>query len=82
MKAPASKIIRAVDVLRKGGCSTVFNDAISGGRSFKVWGWDQKDYAAAKAALTAQGYTVKQRVTPESNFSWTSGGNTRLWVYG
>ena len=72
--ANASKIIRAVDTLRKNGDSTIFNDKIVYGRSYKVWGWANADYDAAHTALEAAGYTVKRVQTKGCYRNW------RLWV--
>jgi hypothetical protein len=81
-KIPASKIIRNIDKAVKDGKSTIFNDAIVGGRSFKVWGWSKADYDTAKAALLIAGYSVKEVVTPSSSYLYWVGGNTRLHVFG
>ena len=54
-----SKAMRIVRGLA-GKDATVFNDRLQNGtRSFKVWGWNVKDYGQAKAALEAAGLQVK-----------------------
>lgn len=80
----ASAILRAVDVLRKDGKSTIFNDMMKdGGRSFKVWGWGNADYGAAVMTLEAAGYEVMPVVTARrGKGSWARGGEVRLWVWG
>jgi hypothetical protein len=67
------RIMRAVDVTRNGGQSVIFNDPITGGRSFKAWGWSQADYDAAAVVLKRNGYQVKQVITADRE--------RRLWVY-
>lgn len=82
-KQLASKILRNVDKTRKSGKSVIFNDRVKGGRSFKVWGWDDADYAAAKEALETEGYMVTIIRTPPSQvygLPRKNQGNIRLHV--
>lgn len=57
-KISPAKIVRALDTL-KGRNSTIFNDPTTFGRSIKVWGWREADYADAKWHLEDAGYEVK-----------------------
>lgn len=79
----ASKIVRAVDTLRKDGRSVVFNDRLQdGGRSFKVWGWTDVDYAECMGELVGRGFLVIPVTTPVKGYGWAAtGGNRRLHVY-
>ena len=52
------KLVRGlVTLLGKG---TVFNDKIQGGRSIKVWGWDERLYNEAAHVLSRHGYRVRK----------------------
>ena len=51
---PASRTVRQL-----AGTNMVYNDAIKGGRSFKVIGWGKNRYDAAKKQLDKRGYTTK-----------------------
>lgn len=82
-KVPAIKIVRAINVLRKGGRGTVFNDRIRTGRSIKVWGWREQDYSAAMQALIDAGYRVELVRTPAlSALGVNRGGALRMHVRG
>lgn len=81
MRVAASKVVRALDTL-KGRNSTIFNDATTFGRSIKVWGWSQLDYADAKSYLEDAGYKVKVVLTPRVGSGFRAyGGSLRLHVF-
>ncbi len=78
---PASKIVRALITLDGTG-KKVFNDRVSFGRSIKVWGWSDDQYAKAKQYLEAAGYSVKIVRSRPLKWSWCKGNALRLHVIG
>lgn len=50
---PASRAVRAL-----AGTASIYNDALTGGRSFKVMGWKKAKYIAAAKKVAALGYAV------------------------
>ena len=54
----AAKIARALVTLTGRG-TYVFNDAIVGGRSIKVWNWDRRHYEVAMDAMVRQGIACR-----------------------
>lgn len=74
-KINPAKIVRDL-----AGNKTVFNDRRSnGGRSIKVWGWDNQRYQTAIQALAEQGISARLVVTPVfKNLTWQPGGNIRI----
>ncbi len=75
----ATHIVRAIDGTRK---SRMFNDTTAFGRSYKIWGWSTKDYETARSMLAVLDIDSTIIVTRKARKnSWSSGGNTRLWVF-
>jgi hypothetical protein len=87
MQVSASKIVRSLVTLSTattGKRHTVFNDSRSFGRSIKIWGWGDADYANAVTWLRAAGYkvrTVRTRKIHNPGWCMSRGENTRLWIY-
>lgn len=62
-RSRAARIVRGL-VAVTGQGTYVFNDAIAGGRSIKVWGWDREVYLVAIAAMQRQGIQARLITTP------------------
>jgi len=73
----SARIVRGLIAVTGRG-SKVFNDAIVGGRSIKVWGWNRDLYQVALAAMHRQGISARLIITPESKSRWRSGGTMRI----
>lgn len=75
-RTKSAKIVRALAVVTGRGWA-VFNDAIVGGRSIKVKGWDRDVYETAIAALDRQGIKARLVITPVRS-RWCDGGQMRI----
>lgn len=75
----SARIVRGLVAVT--GCgSHVFNDAIVGGRSIKVWGWTRDIYLVAIEAMQRQGIAARLVNTTEScpGTSWRHGRELRI----
>lgn len=66
-----AQLIRCLITLA--GQGRMFSDRIKGGRSIKVWDWDDTLYSEAMRVLSRHGYRVRKVVTPNQS--------TRLHVF-
>lgn len=73
----SARIVRGLMAVTGKG-TFVFNDAIVGGRSIKVWGWSQDLYQVALEAMHKQGIQARLVTTPPGGSPWRGGNSIRI----
>ena len=74
----AAKIVRGI-VTVTGKGTAIFNDRLkTGGRSIKVWGWNERIYTEAVEILKQHGIVSKLIHTRIVSKKWGIGGNIRI----
>lgn len=73
----SARIVRGL-VAVTGRGDHVFNDAIVGGRSIKVWGWTRDIYLVAIEAMQRQGIQAQLVTTPDGGNPWRGGNSLRI----